>query len=146
MLLVQLSLLDYPIIFWNNSKKHLRYETSITTSLMFISCAGYCTPRLCFYFSNAKTTVTSVVFFSRQLLVGDGESSVAGQLVGSGQIKAKGKSIKRSRLLSFDAVFISFRRVTVVLSIVISTSLLLITYMICSLSSLTPWSVDVDTL
>ena len=42
--------------------------------------------------------------------------------------------------------FFFFCGVTVVLSTVISSSLLLIPYMICSLSSLSSWSVDVDML
>ena len=48
----------------------------------------YCMPRLCRYFSNTKTTVTSAVFFSRQL-------SVSGQIVDTRPIERKGKFIKR---------------------------------------------------
>ena len=30
---------------------------------MFSWCAEYCMPRLCYYFSNIKSTLTSAVFF-----------------------------------------------------------------------------------
>ena len=81
---------------------------------MFSWCAEYCMPRLCCYFSNIKSTLTSAAFFflfSRQL-------SVAGQVVGSRPIERKQKCVDRQIKAYCHSMQFFFSFVTVVLSTV----------------------------